>query len=66
MKISLNGDEHEVEPGTTAAQLLDSLDLGDTRVAVEINKDVVPRSQLDVLAIRPGDRVEIVRAIGGG
>lgn len=66
MKISLNGDEHDVPAGTTAARLLESLELTGKRVAVEINKDIVPRGRLDGLTIQPGDRVEIVHAIGGG
>jgi sulfur carrier protein len=66
MQITVNGEIREVEDGATAADLLDQLGLGDQRVAMEVNLEIVPRSEYPAHRLAPGDRVEIVRAIGGG
>ena len=66
MKISLNGEEQEVPEGVSAEALLQMLDLSGKRVAMEINMEVLPRSRFAQVEIRSGDRIEIVRAIGGG
>ncbi|MBU2156305.1 MAG: sulfur carrier protein ThiS, partial [Gammaproteobacteria bacterium] len=56
----------ELPDGTTVAELIDRLDLAGRRVAVELNLDIVPRSQHAATALREGDQVEVVHAIGGG
>ena len=66
VQIVLNGQSRLLEPGTTLAGLVASLELGGRRMAVEINEEVIPRSEYAVLALRDGDRVEIVHAVGGG
>jgi sulfur carrier protein len=66
MEILINGEPTQIPEGTTAAQLLDRLELGGKRVALEVNSAIVPRSILRQHRFRPGDRVEIVHAIGGG
>lgn len=66
MRIQLNGEPFEVADGETVAALLGRLDLAGRRVAVELNLDIVPRSQHDATALREGDQVEVVHAIGGG
>ena len=66
MKIILNGQPRDVPEQITAAQLVDSLELTGQRVAMEINLEIVPRSSYATHCLGPGDRVEIVRAIGGG
>ncbi len=53
------------QPGTVRA-LLRSLELEGKRVAVAVNRDVVPRSHFDSHALAAGDRVEILEAVGGG
>jgi sulfur carrier protein len=50
----------------TLGQLLSALDLGGRRLAIEVNEELVPRSEHDSFRLSPGDRVEIVQAIGGG
>ena len=50
----------------TVEELISRLDLAGRRVAVELNLDIVPRSQHGSTALRDGDRVEVVHAIGGG
>ena len=50
----------------SVAALLDESGYGVRRVAVEVNREIVPRSLHAQHALREGDRVEIVQAIGGG
>lgn len=66
MQIQLNGEPRELAPATSILQLLEQLDLVGRRVAVELNLDIVPRSAHATIILQPGDRVEVVHAIGGG
>lgn len=52
--------------GCTVDQLVSSLGLETRRIAVAVNRDVVPRSQFDDHALAAGDRIEILEAVGGG
>lgn len=65
MQILLNGDPYELNSECTIAELLGQLRL-DGQLAVEINREIVPRSELNSRQLQPNDTVEIVRAIGGG
>lgn len=66
MRIQLNGEPFELPDNQSVADLLARLDLAGRRVAVELNLDIVPRSQHDSTRLAEGDRVEVVHAIGGG
>ena len=66
MQISVNGQVHELDHGTTVAELLVRLKLQPRQVAVERNLDIVPRAQHDECVLRSGDSVEIVTLVGGG
>ena len=66
MEITLNGETRAVPETATVADLLQTLELAGRRVAVEINQDILPRGQYASRQLQPGDRVEIVHAIGGG
>ena len=66
MEITLNGALRTIPEQTSASTLLASLGLADKRLALEINREIVPRSTFDARMIQPGDTVEIVQAIGGG
>ena len=66
MKIFLNGLSHECASPTTVASLLADTGHGERRVAVEVNREIVPRSRHAQHELHDGDRVEIVQAIGGG
>ncbi|AZE91806.1 sulfur carrier protein ThiS [Pseudomonas orientalis] len=66
MRIQLNGELLELPDGETVAALLARLELTGRRVAVELNLDIVPRSQHESTALSDGDQVEVVHAIGGG
>ena len=66
MKILLNGAEREVDAPVSLAQLLEDAGYGGRRVAVEVNREIVPRSAHASRTLADGDRVEIVHALGGG
>ena len=64
--VVVNGESRTVIEGTTVASLLAELGLGDTRVAVECNREVVPRAQHASTVLAAGDRLELVTFVGGG
>ena len=66
MQIQVNGDSLQVDSGMTLSQLITQLDLGDKRIAVELNLEIIPRSQHVETFLSEADRIEIVHAIGGG
>ncbi len=66
MQIILNGEPRELADDTTLGQLIDRLGLAGRRYAVEIDEELVPRSQQAARVLRDGERIEIVQAIGGG
>lgn len=66
MRIQLNGEALDLPDGLSVADLLERLALTGKRVAVELNLDIVPRSQHATTRLGAGDRVEVVHAIGGG
>ena len=66
MKITLNGDPHEVAGPLTLTALLAQLNIDPRRVAVEHNLTVVKRALYDSTQIQDGDQIEIVNFVGGG
>lgn len=66
MRVRLNGEARELDPGMTAGDLVASLDLGDRPFAVEINKRIVPKSELPERPIEDADEIEVVTIVGGG
>jgi len=66
VQIHLNGEPRAVHADTTIVALLDQTGFGQRRVAIEINREIVPRSAHAQRVLREGDRVEIVHALGGG
>ncbi len=66
MKITLNGEPREIRDDQHVLDLLEAAGYRGKRVAVEINRSIVPRSMHAEHPLREGDRVEIVHAIGGG
>ena len=66
MQIILNGESREIPDALTAAGLVELLDLGGKRLAMEVNEAIVPRSRFAQHVLAAGDKVEIVHAIGGG
>lgn len=66
MEIVLNGEPRVLATVLTVLELLQAEGLGERRVAVEVNGEIVPRSRHGQHLLRPGDRIEIVHALGGG
>ncbi|MCA9573787.1 MAG: sulfur carrier protein ThiS [Polyangiales bacterium] len=66
VQVTVNGEARDVEEGSTVRALLESLGLGDTLVAVERNREIVPRAQHATATLSGGDRVEVVHFVGGG
>ena len=63
--IILNGSEIHLK-SDSLKELIDSLNLSEARFAVEINREIVPKSQIDNYTLNDKDEVEIVIAVGGG
>jgi len=66
MQIDLNGEAYSLDQAISLAELVERLGLTGKRLAIELNLDIVPRSQHAETLLSEGDRVEIVHAIGGG
>src|SRR6201995_3311688 len=66
MEITLNGETRRIEAPVNVRGLLEQLGLDPAKIAVERNLEIVPRSTYDQMALRDGDRLEIVHFIGGG
>lgn len=64
--IRVNGEPHTIDDGLTLAALIERLQLAGKKVAIEQNGEIVPRSRFAETAIRAGDQLEIVVAVGGG
>jgi sulfur carrier protein len=66
ISVSINGSPRDFPAPVTFAQLLDELELGGKRLAIERNGEIVPRSSFAETRVRDGDRIELVIAVGGG
>ena len=66
MQITVNGESREIPEDLSAAALVEQLGLAGRRLAMEVNQEILPRGRFGQHRFRPGDRVEIVQAIGGG
>ncbi len=64
--IVVNGEPRPLPAPATVSTLIDELGLAGRRIAVERNGEIVPRSLHERETLRPGDRLEIVVAVGGG
>lgn len=66
MRIVLNGEERECQDGWTLADLVKDLGLTHKRIAAEVNRDIIPRTEYDQRPLKAGDMVEVVNFVGGG
>jgi thiamine biosynthesis protein ThiS len=66
IEIQLNGASHRIKTESTVAELVASLGLEPTKVAVECNFEIVPKSLYATTLINTGDLIEIVHFVGGG
>ena len=65
-KIQLNGDPYEINIGINLNQLLNKLKIQKSKVAIEVNGQIVERTKYINLILRKNDKIEIVHFIGGG
>jgi sulfur carrier protein len=66
MNIIVNGEERTLENNSTIIDLLKALELPGTRVAVEVNKQLVRRAEHELHQLNDGDQIEVVTFVGGG
>ena len=66
IEITLNGAPFSIAAGESLSGLIETMGLSGTRYAIEVNQEIVPRSQHDSFQLNGADLVEIVQAIGGG
>jgi sulfur carrier protein len=66
MRVQVNGEPRELEPGSTITALLSLLGLADRPVAVERNHEIVPRAAHAETELAEGDALEVVQFVGGG
>ncbi|MCM1506716.1 MAG: sulfur carrier protein ThiS [Ruminococcus flavefaciens] len=62
--ITVNGDK--LDFSGTVTELLDVMEYNGRRVAVELNENIVPKAEYDSTVVSDGDKLEIVRFVGGG
>ena len=66
MQITVNGEHRGITAESYLQDLIADLQLQDNRLAIEINREIVPRSEFTTTLLQDGDVIEIVHAIGGG
>ncbi len=66
MQIQLNGENRNIPDHSNAQNLVELLELTGKRLAMEVNREIVPRTTYAQHQLHEGDRIEIVHAIGGG
>jgi len=65
MNVTINGETRSL-PADTLASLVEHLKMKPDRVAIELNREIVPREEWPRTALKDGDRLEIVQFVGGG
>ena len=66
VRVTVNGEARELPAGSTVADLLARVAAPGRPCAVEVNREIVPRSQHAARALAEGDAVEVVGFVGGG
>jgi len=66
MIININGKSRDVPNNCSAQNLIELLNMQNDKIAMEVNMEIVPRSTYTNFTFKEGDKIEIVRAIGGG
>lgn len=66
MILQVNGEQFEIASGSTAIDLITQLDYQNQRIALEVNEDIIPKSNYAKFFLNKGDKIEIIKAVGGG
>ena len=66
MLLTINGEDRTIENAANVEELLGQLGIAATKVAVERNLEIVPKSEHASTVIEDGDKIEVVQFVGGG
>ena len=66
MNLTINGENRILAPAETLGALVEQLGMKSDRVAIELNREIVPREHWSQTPVKDGDRLEIVHFVGGG
>ena len=66
MTLHINGEQRDFPDGLTVVALVAQLGMKPDRVAVELNLEIVPRTQWETTTLKNGDKLELVHFVGGG
>ncbi|MFQ5585893.1 MAG: sulfur carrier protein ThiS [Thermodesulfobacteriota bacterium] len=66
IRVVVNGREMEIQEGTALDGLLERLTIGTAGVAVELNREIIPRGSHGTTVLQEGDTVEVIQMVGGG
>jgi len=66
MNLTINGEARILSPAATLTALVDQLGMKSDRVAIELNREIVPRERWPETPLQDGDQLEIVHFVGGG
>jgi len=64
--VTVNDEPRTLPAGATVADLVAGLGLGPRRIAIEVNREIIPRSTYDSTSLHDGDTVEVIHFVGGG
>ncbi len=66
MIVIVNGKNLDITDNANAAELIKQLGYQDQRIALEVNESIIPKSKHDGFLLNDGDKIEIIKAVGGG
>ena len=66
MKLAINGEDRELRALSTLSDVITELGMKPDRIAVELNRELIPRTRWAATPVSDGDRLEIVHFVGGG
>ena len=66
MQVLINGETRKIESELNLRELLEKLELPTTRIAIELNKDVIRKKDWETIKINDADKIEIIHFVGGG
>ncbi|GMX61145.1 hypothetical protein Elgi_09840 [Paenibacillus elgii] len=66
MRLTVNGEQREVDNAATVAELLSAFKLDNKILVVELNREIIDRTRYEEARLNDGDQIEIVHFVGGG
>lgn len=65
IELSINGEKRDIK-SSTVLELINELNLGNRKVAIELNREIVSRDKFETTKLSSGDSLEVVHFVGGG